>query len=378
MSSDTEAARDGERPVDPPIIDLEAEEVPRGEESKSEPPTDPPVDEGGKRQWFAPFWPATILALVAIAVAAGSLFASAGWINLRPPDRNPVLEARFSSLEARGQEIERGLAQLTNAVSQLAEAAQRPAQSRPGPEALERATQQMEARLAVLEQMIEGIGASLSAIQTSQKVQQEEFKTALQRLSEMQAQVNTLPPSTPTPQAEPKPNVRNNDVAASLLQLKAAVNEGRSFASELQKLRAILPAVERYPELAQASSTGVARDADLTDRLRSIIEEVRTPPQSQTAPSPPQNIWDAFKAKAASLVSVRKLDDAKRLDRAEDALVRAEQGDLQGAVQILGSAQAPRPPAVETWLRDAESRLEVARALEALSTAALEQLGGRS
>jgi hypothetical protein len=378
MSSDTEAARNGERPVDPPIIDLEAEEISRGEEASSEAPIEQPPDESGKRHWLASFWPATVLALMAIAVATGSLVAAGGWINLRPPDRDPALEARLSGLEARGQEIERGLAQLTNAVSRLAESAQRPQESGQGPAALESVAQQMDTRLAKLEQMIERIGASLSAIQTSQKLQQEEFKTAMQRLSEMQAQVNALPPSPATPAAEPNPDSASSDVAAAVLQLKTAANEGRSFAGELQRLRATLPAVERYPELAQASSTGVAREADLTNRLRSIIEEARTPPPSQTAPSPPQNIWDSFKAKAASLISVRKLDDANWLDLAENALLRAEQGDLQGAVQILSSAQVPRPPAIETWLRDAESRLKVAKAIDALSAAALEQLGGRS
>jgi hypothetical protein len=379
MSSDTDEPRNGERPVDPPIIDLEAEEISRNEEASSKAPGDQPAEEGGRRQWPASFWPATALAAVALAVAIGSLAAAGGWITLRTPEGNPVLEARLAGLEAQGREIEQGLARLATEVGRLAETAERPVQAGPTPAAaLEGVAQQMDARSAELEQMIERIGASLSAVQTNQKLQQEEFRTAMQRLGEMQAQVNSLPATSAVPAAEASPSNASSDVAAAVLQLKTAVNEGRPFGGELQRLRATLPAVERYPELAQASSGGVAREADLTGRLRSIIEEARAPQRSQTATSPPRNVWDAFKSKAASLISVRKLDDAKWRDLAESALLSAEQGDLRGAVQILGSAQGQKPPEIATWLGDAELRLHVGKALEALSAAALEQLGGRS
>jgi hypothetical protein len=89
-------------------------------------------------------------------------------------------------------------------------------------------------------------------------------------------------------------------------------------------------------------------------------------------------VWDTFKSKAASLISVRKLDEARWLDATARALERLEQGDLREAVQILGSVEGQPPAVVDAWLKDARALLSVNQAIEGLSASVLKQLGSGS
>jgi hypothetical protein len=55
-----------------------------------------------------------------------------------------------------------------------------------------------------------------------------------------------------------------------------------------------------------------------------------------------------------------------------------DERDLAGAVRILRAVDGTPPAALQSWLEEAEKRLEVDRALENLSASVLKTLGGGS
>ena len=87
-------------------------------------------------------------------------------------------------------------------------------------------------------------------------------------------------------------------------------------------------------------------------------------------------MWDSLKAKAASLISVRKIDDAKWVAAAEEAQARLEEGDLALAVKAIRGVSGDPPPQLKAWLEAADARLASDRALESVSADVLKKLGG--
>ncbi len=85
-----------------------------------------------------------------------------------------------------------------------------------------------------------------------------------------------------------------------------------------------------------------------------------------------------MKSKAASLVSVRRLGEAQTIDLVATAADLVDQGSLASAVQVLSSAQEPRPGIIEAWLKDAQARLAAEKGSEELTSRVLEQLGSGS
>ena len=241
--------------------------------------------------------------------------------------------------------------------------------------------QQLESSVQSLSGAIEEIGASLSAIKSGQGAQQDEIRSAAGAIAELQARLNQEgqppPAASPAVPAAPPPPAAGNELASALLKLKTAAEEGRPFASELQALSAALPAAGQTNDLAALAASGVVRASELVDRLQRIVAELNAPAPQPTT-SEPQGVWDTFKSKAASLISVRKLDEARWLDATARALERLKQGDLREAVQILSSVEGQPPAEVDAWLKDARALLSVNQAIEGLSASVLKQLGSGS
>jgi hypothetical protein len=83
-----------------------------------------------------------------------------------------------------------------------------------------------------------------------------------------------------------------------------------------------------------------------------------------------------LKSKAASLISVRRVDEAKWLEALKEADAQLKEGDIAAAVQRLRSVPGEAPPTIKAWLEAAEARLAVDRAVEEMSASVLKKLGG--
>jgi hypothetical protein len=264
------------------------------------------------------------------------------------------------------------IGELTGAIDLLREQSQASQPVQPDLSALTGQLQRLESMLGSLNERFQAFGGSLEAIEKGESAQQTELRNAMSEIGKLQARLGS-----DKGQSAPQQPAERNEVAADFLKLKTAIDEGRPFGSELERVSTAVPGAQGLQELA-AMSAGGPKVGDLAERLRKIVAELKVPATPETAATEPQGIWETFKSKAASLVNVRKLEDARWLDAAENALVRMDERDLAGAVRILRSVEGTPPALLRSWLDDAEKRLEVDRALENLSASVLKTLGGGS
>ncbi len=383
MADEPEVAGSGDRPVEPPIIDLEAQEVEKAGDSQQEQPAGSP-EENRARAPFGLLSLPVVLAGMAIILAGASLAAVLMFVDFKASGGGDgSLSPRLEALEASGHQVQAQIGDLTAAINALRESTAQQAGAAPGEQAAaSQQLQQLESSVQSLSGAIEEIGAALNAIKSGQGAQQDEIRSAAGAIAEFQArlkQEGQPPPAAASPAvpAAPPPPAAGNELASALLKLKTAAEEGRPFAGELQALSAALPAAGQTNDLAALAASGVVRASDLVDRLQRIVAELNAPAPQPTT-SEPQGVWDTFKSKAASLISVRKLDEARWLDATARALERLKQGDLREAVQILGSVEGQPPAEVDAWLKDARALLSVNQAIDGLSASVLKQLGSGS
>lgn len=382
MADEPEVAGSGDRPVEPPIIDLEAQEVEKAGDSQQEQPAGSP-EENRARSPFGLLSLPVVLAGMAIILAGASLAAVLMFVDFKASGGgDDSLSPRLEALEASGHQVQTQIGDLTAAVNALRESTAQQAGDAPGDQAaVGQQLQQLESSVQSLSGAIEEIGASLSAIKSGQGAQQDEIRSAAGAIAELQARLNQEgqppPAASPAVPAAPPPPAAGNELASALLKLKTAAEEGRPFASELQALSAAVPGAGQTNDLAALAASGVVKASDLVDRLQRILAELNAPAPQPTT-SEPQGVWDTFKSKAASLISVRKLDEARWLDATARALERLKQGDLREAVQILSSVESQPPAEVDAWLKDARALLSVNQAIDGLSASVLKQLGSGS
>jgi hypothetical protein len=382
MADEPEVAGSGDRPVEPPIIDLEAQEVEKAGDSQQEQPAGSP-EENRARAPFGLLSLPVVLAGMAIILAGASLAAVLMFVDFKASGGGDgSLSPRLEALEASGHQVQAQIGDLTAAINALRESTAQQAGAAPGEQAAaSQQLQQLESSVQSLSGAIEEIGAALNAIKSGQGAQQDEIRSAAGAIAELQARLNQEgqppPAASPAVPAAPPPPAAGNELASALLKLKTAAEEGRPFAGELQALSAALPAAGQTNDLAALAASGVVRASDLVDRLQRIVAELNAPAPQPTT-SEPQGVWDTFKSKAASLISVRKLDEARWLDATARALERLKQGDLREAVQILGSVEGQPPAEVDAWLKDARALLSVNQAIDGLSASVLKQLGSGS
>lgn len=145
--------------------------------------------------------------------------------------------------------------------------------------------------------------------------------------------------------------------AIAFANLRAAVAQGRPYATELATIKSfisdpgdlgLLPAfadkgIPTVPELIRAFSA--SRDAALV----------------AAAPAPSGSLIDRLLASASTLIKVKRVDEAATGDSPSAVLARAEalldKGDLAGAVKQVETLQGGPRDAFSAWLDPARARL---------------------
>jgi hypothetical protein len=266
------------------------------------------------------------------------------------------------------------MGQLTALINEMKSQPQQPVQTSPAElEAVKQQLSELESRIGALNDAIGGIGASLKAIEEGQGAQQQQIETTTQRLGEIQSRLSA---EAAAPAAVEEDG--GNALAAALMKLKAEAAEGRPFADALQSLSALAPDATGSDALKQHSANGVATAADLSAQLQKAIATLDRPaPPTPAAPAEDiQDAWELLKSKAASLISIRRVDEAKWLEAAKEADARLKEEDIAAAVQRLRSVPGEAPPPIKAWLEAAEARLAVDRSIEDMSASVLKKLGG--
>jgi hypothetical protein len=394
MVNENETPPRAERPVGPPTIEGQAEEVGESEEAitdalaKDEPrapaeeksiqdktttPDWEPTARGAERWISAPL----IMAALALVIAVVGILAVAGLIDFGTLAQREQMEPRLASVEAASRNIGQRIDELTVAINRLSEQRQEAAPSTPAQDgASAEQMQKLEAQVLNLSSALESMSASLKSIETLQISQQEETRNTANLVSELSSRATTEPPQS-QPALQGAAQTASKEVAGALLRLRRAVQEGRPFAQDLHAIQQAVPEAAD-PDLIQVSAQGVLSMQELARRLHAIADELKTASASQAPAAASAGVWESLKSKAASLVSVRRLGEAETLDLVGRAGALMDQDSLAGAVQVLSSAEEPRPADIDAWLRDAQARLAAEKGSEELTARVLENLGSGS
>ena len=373
MADERDEAGEAERPVEPPVIDLEAEEV-RADEAAGAPEaleaetgtaaSNPP--------WSRLSLPGLLLAgLIVLIIGAGSWAAFTFTPRVRPAATDSQLTQRLETIESANQQVLARIEELTGLLNELkARPPQQQVESNPAElDALKQQMSEIDGRINTLSDLLGGIETSLKIIEGGQGSQQKEIESTAQRIGEIQSQLR----AEPVPQ--PAATGTTNALAAALVKLKAAASEGRPFPQELQTFNALAPGIAAAGSLQAHAGSGVATAGNLSAKLQETLTALKTPAEPVATESE-SGVWNSLKAKAASLISIRKIDDAKWITAAEDARARLEEGNVALAVSAIRAVSGDPPPLLRAWLEAAEARLATDRALEDIAAEVLKKLGG--
>jgi hypothetical protein len=369
MADERDEAGEAERPVQPPVIDLEAEEVRADDAAGAAEAPEAETVGAAKKSRFSPAL-VLVAGLVVLIIAAGSWAAFTLAPRGQPEAGDFQFTQRLQTIESANQQMLVRIEELAGLLNELKARPQQQVQSDPAElEALRQQMSEINGRINTLSDALGGIESSLKTIEGGQGSQQKDIESTAQRIGEIQSQLNAEP--APQPIATDNPSA----IAAALVKLKAAASEGRPFAQELQAFNALAPGVEAAAGLQAHAANGVSTMADLSAKLQEALVTLKTP-EAPVETAAGRGVWDALKAKAATLISVRKIDDAKWVTAAQDAQARLEGGDLTLAVKEIRGVSGDPPPQLKAWLDAAEARVGTDRALEAVSADVLKKLGG--
>jgi hypothetical protein len=373
MADERDEAGEAERPVQPPVIDLEAEEVQADEAAGAPEALEAETGTAASNPpWSRLSLPGLLLAgLIVLIIGAGSWAAFTFTPRVRPAATDSQLTQRLETIESANQQVLARIEELTGLLNEL-KARPPPQQVGSNPAELDALKQQMseiDGRMNTLSDLLGGIETSLKAIEGGQGSQQKEIESTAQRIGEIQSQLR----AEPVPQ--PAATDTTNALAAALVKLKAAASEGRPFPQELQTFNALAPGIAAAGSLQANAGSGVATVGNLSAKLQETLTALKTPAEPVATESE-SGVWNSLKAKAASLISIRKIDDAKWITAAEDARARLEEGNVALAVSAIRAVSGDPPSQLRAWLEAAEARLATDRALEDIAAEVLKKLGG--
>ncbi len=163
-------------------------------------------------------------------------------------------------------------------------------------------------------------------------------------------------------------------VAAAALADAAATS--RPFVAEVVTLERLSPGSEALAGLRPLAETGAPTRAALAAEFPDVAARAAA---ASRAAAPNAGVLARLGAALASLVTVRRVDDVTGAS-SDAILARAERrvadGDIEGALQQLGTLPEGGREATAAWRERAGRRLEIERRIAALRTGALRDLAG--
>jgi hypothetical protein len=165
-------------------------------------------------------------------------------------------------------------------------------------------------------------------------------------------------------------------LAIAFANLRAAVDEGRPYAGELDTLAGLSPGAGDLGSLANYDEKGIPTVAELRRSFDAAKDAALATPQ----PAANGSILDHLMTSAQSLVKIKRVDAAATGDEPSAVLARAEaeidQGNLAAAVKEVETLSGAPRAAFSTWLDQARARLAAADTLERLESTLLTSIGG--
>jgi len=165
-------------------------------------------------------------------------------------------------------------------------------------------------------------------------------------------------------------------LAIAFANLRAAVDAGRPYATELSTLAALSPGTGDLGPLLDYDDEGIQTVA----QLKVSFEDARDKALTTSTPDANASLADRLMASAESLVKVKRIDAQAEGDTPEAVLARAagqlEKGDLAASVKEVETLEGAPRAAFASWLDQAKARLGADETLQRLQSLLLVSLGG--
>jgi uroporphyrinogen-III synthase len=313
------------------------------------------------------------------------------------PQSDPQAEARLKSLADQVAALERrppvpGTADLERRLDAMEKASvERAPASDPGLprrlQALEQSLAELQARPAVTEEVAARLAALEVALDARPDVGQ--IAVALAENRRQSSEIARLQEQIAAMTAGASRTTGREGLLLAVGQLREAIRQGRPFTTELATVQALAAddptAAPPIAVLQALASRSVSTREALQARFGAIAAEAGRAAQMAdlVADAPADDMlgrwWSAVIRRLSSVVSVRRVGDvagdspAARLARAEQAVAA---GNLAGGVATLEGLPGPAGNVVAGWRAEAQARIELDRAGEALFAAALAASGG--
>ena len=202
--------------------------------------------------------------------------------------------------------------------------------------------------------------------------------TDLSELSQRVDKIEKALPELATAASKGVEQTKSAAAAIAFANLRAAVSEGRPFATELDTISTLSPSATDLGALPAYAEKGIPTVPELARSFDAAKEAALA-----TAAAPPNSggsLLDSLMASAESLVKIRRVDAAATGDTPSALLARAEaaldKGDLATAVKEVGTLQGAPRDSFSSWLDQARARLGADETLKRLESLLLVSVGG--
>ena len=295
-----------------------------------------------------------------------------GALEAAPKTAGDSLDQRVKVLESRAEEpVPDHLADLTDRVLSLEATMQSLSDTaKQGGSVADAAA--LESKISELEQKLQArIDAKLAEGETSDRQALDEMKSAIADLNAKAGALSVAERGADQDAASAKS-------AASVLalaNLRAAIDTGRPYATELASLRSLAPGIGNFGALPAFAEQGIPTLAELTTSFKTASDEA-----SDAVPgsaSEDESFFGSVLQSAKSMVKVRRIDGDATGDGPDAVLARAagklKQGDLVEAIQAVDNLQGAPRQALASWIDAARARASAEDTLTRLATSLREQ-----
>ncbi|XSG81685.1 MAG: COG4223 family protein [Methyloligella sp. ZOD6] len=209
--------------------------------------------------------------------------------------------------------------------------------------------------------------ASLSQTQARENAGNAVDAADIETLKERVAKLESDLPGITSAVRQTSSEARSAALAASLADLRAAVQSGGSYEAELDDFSSLAPEGTELKPLPAHAAGGLATMPELLSAFETAGNKALA---AEVAPAD-EGFFDTLLSSASSVVSVRRLDGAGKGNSTEAVLTRARTalaaGDLDKAVREVESLKPEPKQAMEGWLAAAKARIEAQEALKRLA-----------
>jgi len=294
--------------------------------------------------------------------------------------------AELTDLESRVAQLESSLKALADTASEGGSVASAAAIAQQIAEAEQRLNEKIAASraegekaaqtLAGMQSEIAALKAKIGALAEAELGGGADVGPELNALSERIAKIETMLPDIVSAVGKETADTKTAAAAIAFANLRSAVNEGRPYATELDTLGALAPALGDLGILPAYAEKGIPTVPELARSFAAASD------QALAAAAQPagDSFLDKMLASAQSLVTIRRIGEAPAGEGAEPTLARAkaalDKGDLAGAVKEIETLGGTAREAFSAWLGAARARLGAGEIMTRLEGALLMSMSG--